>query len=115
MLPNFAERVGGGEESLLLLARGLDRRRFVPSALVPAEGEMAAALRALGVPVTVLSLPALRPWTLPAMLAVRGRLRTQLVEARVALIHAHGSRGALYAGLATRGLGIPLVWHARIA
>src|SRR5262245_19438936 len=115
MLANFAERVGGGEESLLLLARGLDRRRFVPSALVPAEGEMAAALRGLGLPVTVLSLPAVRPWTLPAMLAARARLRALLAAARVALIHAHGSRGALYAGFAARGLGIPLVWHARIA
>jgi glycosyltransferase involved in cell wall biosynthesis len=115
MLANFAERVGGGEESLLLLARGLDRGRFTPSALVPAEGEMAAALRALGLPVTVRSLPAVRPWTVPAMLATRARLRAQLVDARVKLIHAHGSRGALYAGLAARGLAIPLVWHVRIA
>jgi glycosyltransferase involved in cell wall biosynthesis len=115
MLANFAERVGGGEESLLLLARGLDRRRFAPSAVVPAEGEMAAALRALGLLVTVLPWPTVRPWTLPAMLAARARLRAQLVGARVKLIHAHGSRGALYAGLAARGLDIPLVWHARIA
>jgi glycosyltransferase involved in cell wall biosynthesis len=32
----------------------------------------------------------------------------------VALVHAHGSRGALYAGLAVRRLGVPLVWHVRI-
>src|SRR5262245_10094289 len=115
MLANFAERVGGGEESLLLLARGLDRRRFAPSALVPAEGEMATALRTLGVPVTVLALPAVRPWTLPGIVAARARLRARLLAARVELIHAHGSRGALYAGLAARGLAIPLIWHARIA
>src|SRR5262245_7370189 len=115
MLANFAERVGGGEESLLLLARGLDRRRFAPFALVPAEGEMAVALRTLGLPVAVLSLPAVRPWTLPAMLLAHAQLRARLLAARVELIHAHGSRGALYAGLAACGLGIPLVWHARIA
>jgi glycosyltransferase involved in cell wall biosynthesis len=33
----------------------------------------------------------------------------------VTLVHAHGSRGALYAGLATRGLGVPLVWHVRVS
>jgi len=115
MLANFAERVGGGEESLLLLARGLDRRHFAPGALVPNEGEMATALRALGLPVTVLALPAVRSWMLPGMLAARAQLRATLLSARVALIHAHGSRGALYAGLAARGLGIPLVWHVRIA
>ena len=115
LVANFAERVGGGEESLLLLARGLDRGRFAPSALVPAEGEMASELRACGVPVAVQPLPTVRPWALPAMLAARAALRVRLVASRVALIHAHGSRGALYAGLAARGLGIPLVWHARIA
>ena len=115
LVANFAERVGGGEESLLLLARGLDRRRFRLSALVPAEGGVAAGLRAAGVTVAVEPLPAIRPWTVPAMLAARRRVRARLVASGAALIHAHGSRGALYAGLAARGLGVPLVWHARIA
>ena len=115
LVANFAERVGGGEESLLLLARGLDRSRFAPQALVPAEGEMAMQLRALGVPVAVQLLPSVRPWTLPVVLNARAELRARFIESRIALIHAHGSRGGLYAGLAARGLRIPLVWHARIA
>ena len=61
LVANFAERVGGGEESLLLLARGLDRSRFAPQALVPAEGEMAAQLRALGVPSRCSCCPASGP------------------------------------------------------
>ena len=49
------------------------------------------------------------------MMAVAlGRLRRLLARERVALVHAHGSRGALYAGLAARSLGVPLVWHVRI-
>ena len=115
LVANFAERVGGGEESLLLLARGLDRSRFAPQALVPAEGEMAMQLRALGVPAAVQLLPSVRPWTLPVVLNARAELRARFIGSRIALIHAHGSRGALYAGLAARGLRIPLVWHARIA
>jgi glycosyltransferase involved in cell wall biosynthesis len=43
------------------------------------------------------------------------RLRRLLARERVALVHAHGSRGALYAGLASRGLAVPLVWHVRVA
>ena len=91
LLANFAERVGGGEESLLLLARGLDRRGFAPSALVPAEGEMAAELRACGLPVAVQSLPAVRPWTLPAMLAAWTRLRARLIASRSSLMPILGS------------------------
>src|SRR4030095_9286922 len=72
-------------------------------------------LRALGLPVEVRLLPSVRPWTLPVVLETRARLRTGLIESRGAPVHAHRSRGALYAGLAARGLRIPLVWHARIA
>jgi len=114
-LANFADRTGGGEESLLTLARGLDRGRYLPHALVPGEGEIAEALRRLGIPVAVLLLPPVRPWTAPAVLASVRALRTLLRDWRPALIHAHGSRGALYAGLAARRSRIPLIWHARIA
>ena len=115
LLANFAGVVGGGEESLLGLAGALDRGRVRLLAAVPAEGEVAARLRALGVPVTVLAQPPLRPWTLPAVVAALRRLRALLAREGVALVHAHGSRGALYAGLAARGRGVPLVWHVRIA
>jgi glycosyltransferase involved in cell wall biosynthesis len=43
------------------------------------------------------------------------RLRRLLRREGVTLVHAHGSRGALYAGLAARGLEVPLVWHVRVA
>ncbi|HEX9819989.1 MAG TPA: glycosyltransferase, partial [Methylomirabilota bacterium] len=115
LLANFAGVVGGGEESLLGLAGALDRGRLRLLAAVPAEGEVAARLRALGVPVTVLPLPPLRLWTLPPVVAALRRLRALLAREGVALVHAHGSRGALYAGLAVRGRGVPLVWHVRIA
>jgi hypothetical protein len=73
LMANFADRLGGGEESLLTLARGLDRRRYAPHAVVPGEGEIAEALRGLAIPVTVLPLPPLRPWTAPAALrSLRG-------------------------------------------
>jgi glycosyltransferase involved in cell wall biosynthesis len=115
LLANFADFVGGGEESLLGLAARLDRRRLRLLASVTAEGEVGARLRSLGVPVSVVPLPRLRPWTLLAAALGLWRLRALLARERVALVHAHGSRGALYAGLATRRLGVPLVWHVRIA
>ena len=114
LLANFADLVGGGEESLVGLAATLERGRRV-LASVPAEGEVAARLRALEVPVTVIALPRVRPWTVPAGVVALVRLGALLRRERVALVHAHGSRGALYAGLVARTLGIPLVWHVRVA
>jgi len=115
LMANFADVIGGGEESLLGLAATLDRRRLRVRASVTGDGEVATRLRALGVPVGVVRLPPVRLWTLgPIVLAVM-RLRRLLRRERVTLVHAHGSRGTLYAGLATRGLGVPLVWHVRVA
>ena len=114
VLANFAEVVGGGEESLLGLTAALDRRRLRVLGAVTAEGGVAARLRALDVPVSVVALPPVRPWTLPGMGLAWWRLRRLLVRERVAVVHAHGSRGALYAGLAALRLGVPLVWHLRI-
>jgi glycosyltransferase involved in cell wall biosynthesis len=115
LLANFPDVVGGGEESLLGLAAALDRRRHRVLGSVPAEGEVASRLRALGVPVSAVPLPRLRPWTMPGVVVGLWRLRALLARERVVLVHAHGSRGALYAGLAARTLGIPLVWHVRVA
>jgi glycosyltransferase involved in cell wall biosynthesis len=115
LMANFADRLGGGEESLLTLARGLDRRRYAPHAVVPGEGEIAEALRRLAIPVAALPLPSLRPWTAPAALRSLRGLRSLLVNWRPMLVHAHGSRGALYAGLAARALHISVIWHVRIA
>lgn len=115
LVANFADRVGGGEESLLALARGLDRERFFPHAVVPADGEVADALRTLEIPVTILSLPPLRPWSLRAAWHSLRALRSLLVAADVRLVHTHGSRGTLYAGLAARRPRVPVIWHVRIA
>jgi glycosyltransferase involved in cell wall biosynthesis len=115
LVANFADRVGGGEESLLALARGLNRERFHPHAVVPADGDVADALRALEIPVTLLALPPLRPWSLRAAWRSLRALRSLLVAADVRLVHTHGSRGTLYAGLAARRPRVPVIWHVRIA
>jgi glycosyltransferase involved in cell wall biosynthesis len=115
LMANFADIVGGGEESLLGLAARLDRGRLRLVASVTAEGEIGTRLRALGVPVHVVRLPPVRPWTLVVAALALIRLRRLLRREQVALVHSHGSRGTLYAGLATRGLAVPLVWHVRVA
>ncbi|HEV8539745.1 MAG TPA: glycosyltransferase family 4 protein [Nitrospiraceae bacterium] len=114
MVANFADRVGGGEESLLGLVRSLDRRRLMPHVVVPAEGEMASLLRGMDVPVAILPMPAVRPWTLPAGWRCMTRFQALLASWKIRLVHAHGSRGALYAALSAKGRGVPVIWHVRI-
>src|SRR5262249_54143020 len=86
LMANFAGLVGGGEESLLALAARLDRNRVRPIATVPAPGEVAERLRSLGIPVTVLPLPSVRPRSLPHGALALHRLRTLMRRERVALV-----------------------------
>lgn len=115
LVANYADRVGGGEESLLTLARWLDRRRFAVHAIVPGEGELAEALRREGIPVAAVRYPSLRPWNAAACLRTVSRFRSLMSSWKIRLVHAHGSRCALYANLAARGLRVPVVWHVRVA
>ena len=50
----YADVAGGGQVSLLLLLKLLDRERFLPMLLCPSEGEVARRARDLGVEVHVL-------------------------------------------------------------
>ena len=114
IIANYADRVGGGEESLLGLVQSLDRGRFAPLVLVPGEGEMASALRDGGIAVEVVPLDTIRPWTLPVVLRHAWLLRKVVRRHQARLVHAQGTRGALYAGLALWRTGIPLIWHVRV-
>jgi glycosyltransferase involved in cell wall biosynthesis len=111
---NHGEIVGGGEISLLGLLEGLDRTRWAPTVVVPAEGPVAARCRALGLPIFVIPWPTLRrpgPAAVRSVLALRRLARA--TGAR--LVHANGSRVMAYAGLAGWWAGLPVIWHVRVA
>jgi glycosyltransferase involved in cell wall biosynthesis len=113
LVSNHGEIVGGGEESLLTLLKGLDRSRWAPRVVVPGEGAVAARCRALGLPTHVVPLPSLR-WPGPAMLHSLAALRRLVEDSGATLLHANGSRAMFYAGLAGRRAARPVIWHLRI-
>lgn len=114
VVSNHGEIVGGGEVSLLGLLERLDRSRWSPIVVVPSEGEVGSRCRALGLPTHVIPLPSLRrprPAVFRSVTAVRRLIR----ESGASLLHANGSRAMLYAGLAGRLAGRPVIWHVRVA
>lgn len=113
LVSNHGDIVGGGEESLLTLLKGLDRSRWSPRVVVPGEGVVAARCRALGLSTHVIPLPSLRRPG-PAMLQSLAAMRRLVQETGATLLHANGSRAMFYAGLAGRRTGRPVIWHLRI-
>ena len=59
-ISHHGEIVGGGELSLLDLLFGLDRSRWEPHVVVPAEGELSRRCRRQGVTTHIIPLPQLR-------------------------------------------------------
>ncbi len=112
-ISNHAAMLGGGEHSFLDLLSRLDG--WSTLAATPEDGELRRRLRAAGVAATVLPLPPIRPGRpdriIRALSAMVGALRGH----RASLVYANGSRAAAYAGLAARFLGLPMIWHCRIA
>ncbi|HEX4495760.1 MAG TPA: glycosyltransferase family 4 protein [Thermoanaerobaculia bacterium] len=112
----------GSEKVVVNLLAALDRDRFEPLVVLPAEGPLRAEIEALGVPVHVLPLG----WWIPAthwsasdflaqLAGLGGRvdaLTALLERERIDLVHTHFIV-TLEGALAAARLGVPHVWHSR--
>jgi glycosyltransferase involved in cell wall biosynthesis len=104
--------MAGGERSLLNLMRHLDPRKFLAHITCEAGDEFVTAARNSGISVARQCFPRLRPPGAAAWRALR-RLVTHCRDTRTTLLHANTPRTNLYAALAGRIAGIPVIWHCR--
>lgn len=106
--------LGGGETSLLAMARHLDPAQWTPHLLVRAEGQLADRWRAAGWPVHVIGWRPAMPLFVPALWALLPRTRdfaALLRQARIAVVHADYHSLPLIAPACTRE-GVPWLWTA---
>lgn len=106
----FSDFIGGGEHSLIDLASHL-QPPWQPILVTPAVGALSSKALASDIEVAYLPMPRLGIASLPALWRWLGWCRAE----RPALLYANNSRAAVYAGIAGRLLGIPMVFHCRIA
>ncbi|MFA6451258.1 MAG: glycosyltransferase family 4 protein [bacterium] len=115
-LSNFGSVRGGGEISLQLLLRGLDRARYAPTLALPEKGDLEEFAAAQGIPVRIAPIPPLKHPAAPLRVLNGVNSMIDIInESEISLIHSNTpARGALIAGLAARRAAIPAVWHVRI-
>ena len=112
----------GASRSLVRLLGTLDREKFAPLVLLPADGPLAAQLRAIGVRVlvfpqlSVITREVFHSWRL-VLFALRLplsalALRRILRREKIALVHTN-TGVILSPGLAAWLAGVPHVWHIR--
>jgi glycosyltransferase involved in cell wall biosynthesis len=109
----YADLTGGGQISLMLLLRHLDRSRFTPMLLCPHEGEVSRRARDLGIEVHGLGVRG----CLDSLSAVGrvGALRRRAAGLRPHVVHCDTVYTALMTGLAFAGSRTPVIFHARTA
>ncbi|MBN1517666.1 glycosyltransferase family 4 protein [Candidatus Sumerlaeota bacterium] len=109
-------RMLGARQSLLQLAVGLDRERFIPHVICPWPGGLEQRLRAAQVAVEISPLPPwrkgknmlLRPWHL-------WRLRRVMERIQPRLIHSNEFHSHPYAAAIARKTGVPTLVHVRLS
>ncbi|MFH1459648.1 MAG: glycosyltransferase [Candidatus Omnitrophota bacterium] len=113
-MSSFGSLQGGGQRSLLLLLKYLDKSKFTSFVAVPDSGELSEAVSGLGVKVFVISLPRLRSLNIFRTIDSIYRLFLICREYKIDIIHTDAPRQTLYAALIKRFLKISLILHLRV-
>lgn len=106
--------VGGGEVSLFELIKGLDRRRFSPFLAMPGGPELLRRAKESNVSPMLLDLPPFMISKAPGIFLSLFRLASLMSREKIDILHANTSRAMVYAGIAAKLAGKPVVWHVRI-
>jgi len=103
------ELVGGGQQSLLLYFRGIDRARFIPVLVCPGKGQLVETARSLRIHTAVIPMPKIARLKLSSIVGLRKLIREQNIDC----VHTDSPRQTVYCGIAALLCGKPLIWHVR--
>ncbi|MFV1952014.1 MAG: glycosyltransferase [Nitrospinota bacterium] len=106
---------GGGQKSLYLLIKNLNRERFVPFLLSPENGSLIDAVNMLGVETFVLPIDTLKSLRIAKNLKTFIAIYRFMKKSNISIVHTDSPREAIYTGLAAKVLRIPFVMHLRAA
>jgi glycosyltransferase involved in cell wall biosynthesis/cellulose synthase/poly-beta-1,6-N-acetylglucosamine synthase-like glycosyltransferase len=97
-------KVGGGEKHVLDLVTNLDEKRFKSYVLCFSDGPMVVFLRSISVPVFVI------PTEAPFNYTIRRSVSRIVLENRIDVLHAHGTRAFSNCFFVRQKLGIPTIY-----
>ncbi len=111
----FGSMQGGGQKSLYLLIKHLDKERFRPFLVVPQAGALKDAVERLGVEVFVLPLGRLRSLNISRTLRGYRTFGRIIDETQAHIVSTDSVRETFYARLACRRRGASVLLHLRVA
>ena len=118
---NHTSQLGGAEQSLQALLRGLDRRLIEPMVVLPGPGPLAEQIGELGITVEFIPMKRVKRTRNPlrmlsyvfGLLSASDRLGEVISQSPISLVHANTNLAAMYVHAAARRSGTPFIWHVR--
>jgi|GEM_PF-1587496 len=110
-----SELVGGGQQSLIMILRHLDRNRVEPLVVCPAEGGFSRGMKELDIPTRFLPLPDPKGAAFWKQTAAMHRIARLAFREEADFIDGDTVEAGLYAALAARMAGAKAVFHARVS
>ncbi|MBU1044139.1 MAG: glycosyltransferase [Candidatus Omnitrophica bacterium] len=114
-ISSFGDLKGGGQRSLLLLLKYLNKQKFIPIVIVPEKEEVAMELEKMGIEVIILSFPRIRSINTFKVLAAFFKLKSIVKAKEIDLIHADSPRETAYAGIVRFFLKVRVILHLRVS
>ncbi|GBD95997.1 MAG TPA: glycosyltransferase family 1 protein [Nitrospirae bacterium] len=111
----FSSLRGGGQRSLYLLIKHLDKERFTPFLIVPGRDELSEEITKSGVKIFVLPFPRIRSFNLFLTVSRLINLWRIIKKERIDLIHTESPRETFYAALAGKLCRLPVILHLRVS
>lgn len=109
------ELIGGGQKSLLLILKGLNKKRFKPFLICPSEGDLIDKVEKLGIEIAIIKTGSLKRLNFFSNAGAIFKLKRFIKQKNIDLIHTDAPRQTFYAGIAARLTGKPLIWHVRVS
>ncbi|MDX9790055.1 MAG: glycosyltransferase [Candidatus Kapabacteria bacterium] len=113
-ISHFPNLSMGGQQSMFALIKNLDKSKFKPFAIVPAEGELKEKLIEIGCTVFVLPLFALKPKHLTKQIKNIFEIRKLIKKYEIDIVHPDHERDSIIAGLAKKNTKAKMIWHVRL-
>lgn len=109
---HFPDLNMGGQKSMTALIENLDRERYKPFCVCPAEGQLSQKLRQIDVPVRILPLTSLKPKNFFRILKNRNSLKNIIDQDKISILHPDHERDAWLCGKSKSNA--KLIWHVRL-
>jgi glycosyltransferase involved in cell wall biosynthesis len=105
---------GGGQRSIALILKHLNKEKFNPILLCPKEGELADLAKEQNIKTIFYYLPRISFLKIFGISSVVNGLKNILQEESISIIHTESTRACFYFGLMAHDLKIPLIHHVRV-